>query len=79
MAVARIAQIYGVYRRPPPCLLAPFGRRLMRVRHAGGRTIPHTFYPLTLPAPWVTPASGHQTVVLARCLHRTERPTTCRL
>jgi len=77
--VARIAQIYGVYRRPPPCLPVSFGRRLMRVRHAGVRTIPHTLYPLTLLAPWVTPASGHPTVALARCLHWAERPTACRL
>jgi len=49
MAVARAAQIYGVYRRPPTRFLPALGPRLMRVRHAGVRTIPHTLCPLTLP------------------------------
>lgn len=74
MAVARAAQIYGVYRRPPTCFLPALGPRLMRVRHAGVRTIPHTLYPLTLPC---TPGSrriGSPSVAVAR-VHRAERPT----
>jgi hypothetical protein len=48
MAVAQTAQIYGVYRRPPTCLLASLGPPLMRVRCASVRTIPHTLCRLTL-------------------------------
>lgn len=79
MAVAWTAQIYGVYCRPPTRLLAAVGRRLMRVRRASVRTIPHTLCPLTSPHPGSRPHRGTRPLRRARCLDWAERPTAGRL